>query len=206
MAFLIGAIVVVVIVVAVIWIDSRPAGPGGYVPGREEREETPEYLRAGILGEEEASDMIWSVLRPGEHLFTNVSIVYDDKPAELDNVVVNRYGVFIIEVKNYSGHLVGGENDFEWHKYKTTSTGNTYEKTVRNPIPQVRRQIWILARYLEYFGVRVWVRGYAILLRGNSPVQSEYILKDAAVDRAVHTAGRGTLDAETVEKIAELLA
>lgn len=56
-------------------------------------------------------------------------------------MVINRYGVFIIEVKNYKGELVGNGDDYEWKKYKTTGAGNTYEKTVKNPIRQVKRQI-----------------------------------------------------------------
>ncbi len=147
------------------------------------------------------------MLREGDRLFTNVSIGYDGKPAELDNVIANKYGVFIIEVKNYTGRIIGGEDDYEWQKYKTTDAGNTYEKTVKNPIKQVKRQIYILARYLEYYGSRVWVRGYAILLHGNSPVQSEYILTSVAdIDRAIHTSDRRMLDAKMLEKITELMS
>ena len=166
----------------------------------------PEYKRVGIRGEEAAVKAIQSVLRDGDRLFTNVSIEYDGKPAELDNVIVNKYGVFIIEVKNYSGQIVGGEDDYEWHKYKTTEAGNTYEKMVKNPIKQVKRQTYVLAKYLDYYGTRVWIRGYAILLQGNSPVKSSYILTSLSdVDRAIHTADRKMLDVKTVEKISELL-
>lgn len=43
---------------------------------------------------------------------------------------MNQYGIFIIEVKNYSGKLVGTEDDYEWQKYHTTPSGNTYFKMV----------------------------------------------------------------------------
>ena len=123
------------------------------------------------------------------------------------NVIVNKYGVFIIEVKNYTGYIVGNEDDFEWQKFKTTDAGNTYEKTVKNPIPQVKRQVDILARYLKYYGPRVWVKGYAILLQGNSPVDSKYLLKSVAdIDRAIHTPDRRMLDAKTLESITKLLS
>ena len=71
--------------------------------------ETPER-RAGRRGEMIATDIIKGVLRDGDYLLTNVSISYDGRPAELDNVVVNKYGVFIIEVKNYKGRLCGEED------------------------------------------------------------------------------------------------
>ena len=214
--FIIIGIIYVIIIIVVIATrskdkskdDNRPGNAsGGKKKGFWEWTFTPEYKRVGIRGEEAAVRVIQSVLRDGDRLFTNVSIEYDGKPAELDNVVVNKYGVFIIEVKNYSGFIVGGEDDFEWQKYKTTNAGNTFVKTVRNPIRQVKRQIYILARYLEYYGSRVWVHGYAILLHGNSPVRSEYVLTSKAdIDHAIHTVDRRMLDTKTVDRIAELLS
>ena len=122
---------------------------------------------AGKRGEAAAANIIRSVLRKGDLLLTNVEIDCDGKKTELDNVIVNKNGVFIIEVKNYSGSLVGCESDFEWYKYHTSRGGNVYVKTVKNPIRQVKRQIYILAHYLEYFGIDVYVCGYAIFLNDN---------------------------------------
>ena len=113
---------------------------------------TPEHERAGLRGEEIARRILKSVLRDDDRMFTNVRIKYEDKPAELDLVVVNRYGVFVFEVKNYRGRLVGGEDDFQWQKYKTTEAGNTYEKAVKNPIRQVRREVYVLHHYLDRCG------------------------------------------------------
>ena len=210
---IIGIIAVILLVVVLVKYSlsddgSKPYGPGGGTkPGFWEWVFTPEYKRVGIRGEEATARAIKSVLREGDRLFTNVKIEYDSKPAELDNVVVNKYGIFIIEVKNYTGRIVGDENDYEWQKFKTTVAGNTYEKSVKNPIKQVKRQIYILAHYLEYYGSRVWVKGYAILLHGNSPVVSSYLLNSIAdIDRAIHTRDRTILNDATIEKISELLS
>ena len=165
-----------------------------------------EQIRAGKRGEAAASAIIRQALREGDCYFTNVSIEYDGMPAELDNVIVNKYGVFIIEVKNYKGEIMGGEDDYEWRKYKMTDAGNVYEKNVKNPIKQVKRQVYVLARFLEKKGVRVWISGYCMLLKHNSPVFSEHILNDADdVDRIIHTKGRSLLSEETVSLISALL-
>ena len=133
-------------------------------------------------------------MRDDDRLFTNVSINYDGRPAELDNVIVNKYGVFVIEVKNYAGAIYGNEDDFEWQKYKTTDAGNTYVKNVKNPLKQVKRQCYLLARYLENYGTKVWVNGYAILIQGNSPVVSDHILNNIYdIERVIHTPGRKML-------------
>ena len=196
---LFAVIVLFVIVAVLVLTRNRPSGFHGWTI-------TPEQKLAGMHGEKIAARAIGSVLRDDDSLFTNVSIEYDGKPAELDNVIVNKYGVFIIEVKNYTGYIVGNEDDYEWQKYKTTDAGNIYEKTVKNPITQVKRQIYILAKFLNYYGISVWVRGYALLLHGNSPVDSKYILSDLAdIDRKIHTADRRMLDSKTVDSIKGLL-
>lgn len=68
--------------------------------------------------------------------FTNVLINCDGDMAEIDDVIINKYGVFIIEVKAYEGRLYDMENDYEWVKYKDDGYGNTFVKYDRNPIPQ----------------------------------------------------------------------
>ena len=165
--------------------------------------EAPEK-RAGRRGEHIATEIIKGVLREGDYLFTNISVSYDGKRTELDNVVVNKYGVFIFEVKNYKGQLYGNEDDYNWEKYKDDGYGNTFVKEVKNPVKQVKRQIYILAKYLE--GYNVWVEGYVILIRSNSPVQSTYILQSVEdIDRAIHTFKRNHLSRDTVESIKKML-
>ena len=190
------AVTAVIVIIAVLISNAKFSGV--IKPGER---------RAGERGEAIAADIIRRALHDGDLLFTNVRVEYDGRPAELDNVIVNRYGVFIIEVKNYKGRIVGFEDDYEWHKYKITGAGNIYEKSVKNPIKQVKRQTYILAHFLEENGARVWIRGYAMLLNGNSPVESEYMLNGTAdVERAIHTMDRRLLDEETVERVAALMS
>ncbi|MBO4791827.1 MAG: NERD domain-containing protein [Clostridia bacterium] len=206
-------VIAVVIIVAVLLKDDDKSGQGGGAgdSGFETNSGVwrlfePEYKRAGRMGEAVATKVISRVLRDGDRLFTNISIVADGRPAEFDSVVVNRFGVFIIEVKNYNGYIVGEEDDYEWRKYKTTSAGNTYESSVKNPIKQVKRQVYLLAKYLRYFGFDIWVEGYAFLLQDNSPVDSKYLLRTPDdIDRAVHTKRRRMLSDEEIEEIARLI-
>ena len=167
----------------------------------------PPHKAAGRRGEYAAARRIRSVLREGDTLFTNVTVSFDGKPAELDNVIVNTYGVFIIEVKNYSGRLSGREEDYEWTKVHISRGGNPYVKTVKNPIRQVKRQTYILAKYLDRNGVSVWVDGYATILGTSSPIQSKYILPGVAdIERAIHTPGKRRLNAATVDAVKKLLS
>ena len=163
-------------------------------------------VRAGKEGEKEATEIIKRVLRENDILLTNVRIQYKEKETELDNVIINNRGVFIIEVKNYSGVLIGGENDYEWTKYKVSRGGNTYEKQVRNPIKQVKRQVYILSRFLKYYGIKVCIDGYVLLLNRNGPVDSSLILESyEQINEAIHKRQQKEMNKKTVLAIKELL-
>ncbi|MBR5677111.1 MAG: NERD domain-containing protein [Paludibacteraceae bacterium] len=142
---------------------------------------------AGRRGEDYARSVIRSIMKEGDVLISNVSLAVEGKPTEFDNIVVNDSGVFIIEVKNYVGQLYGTEDDYEWIKYKTTGGGNTYEKQVKNPIKQVKRQIYILSRFFKNNNVNVWISGYVYFVHANSPIASSYVVASPAdIDKAIH--------------------
>ncbi len=144
--------------------------------------------QAGRYGEKVATALIKEVLRDGDILLNNIPVSVDGSRTELDNVIINSYGIFIIEVKNYSGKLHGEEDDKEWLKIKITPGGNTYSKIVKNPIGQVKRQEYILSKYLKQHGIREWVKGYVFFIEMNSPVRSDYVLDTRRdIDRAIHT-------------------
>ena len=191
------ALIIIAIIIAIVVAIRSGGGSVFEAPAR----------RAGRIGERQATNLIKEFLLQGDHIFTNVQIEYDGRPCELDNVVVNKYGVFIIEVKTYKGRLYGGEEDYEWEKYKDDGYGNTFEKNVKNPIKQVKRQIYILAKFLDYYGVKVWVNGYAFLLYGNSPIESEYMISELNdIGKKIHTPGRKYLTQNQIDAICKLLS
>ena len=185
--------IIVIILIIVIWLEGDFAQSG--------------QKRAGIRGEKFTSKLIRETLLNDDTLLCNVSISFEGKKAELDNVILNKRGIFIIEVKNYVGTITGGLNDYEWSKTKTTASGNEYTSVVKNPINQVRRQVYLLANYLKANGINIWVEGYAFLVEGNSPVQSAYILHDQKdIDAAIHLRTNNKLSSQTREKIIERLS
>ena len=186
-------VTIVIILLIVFWLEGDLAQSG--------------QKRAGIRGEKFTSKLIRETLLNDDTLLCNVSISFEGKKAELDNVILNKRGIFIIEVKNYIGTITGGLNDYEWSKTKTTASGNEYTSVVKNPINQVRRQVYLLANYLKANGINIWVEGYAFLVEGNSPVQSAYILHDQKdIDAAIHLRTNNKLSSQTREKIIELLS
>lgn len=195
MIYLVAAIFIVAIIIIAV------KGKHASLP----LEEPPEK-RAGTQGEKIATDIIRQYLDENDRLITNVVVTYKGRMTELDNVIINPRGVYIIEAKYLSGQLVGKESDKEWQKVKTTAAGNTYEKTVKNPIAQVKRQIYILANYLEACGVKVWIDGYIFFVRGESPVSSTYVLDDAdEIGEVIHPDKEPVLKKSAMHKIERLL-
>ena len=162
--------------------------------------------RAGRKAEIMAREWIGGQLDADDVLLNNVEILHEGMRTELDNVIINRYGVFIVEVKYYSGELEGSEDDYEWSKTHVSAGDNIYVKKVRNPIRQLKREIHILAGHLRDKGFNVWVKGYVLLTEKNSPVESEHILNSVDdIGRLVHTADRKMLSRAAVEEIKHAL-
>ncbi|MCR5793683.1 MAG: NERD domain-containing protein [Lachnospiraceae bacterium] len=167
--------------------------------------ESPEK-KAGRMGEQFANQVIREILRESDVSFANVKISAEGKQCEIDNLIINNRGVFIIEVKNYVGEVYGTEEDPEWIKNKISPGGYFSQVTVKNPIKQVKRQTFILSRYLKAYGIDVWIEGYVFFVNMNSPVESKYVLRTQKdIDNAIHYGYNNNLRSDVKEKIVELL-
>ncbi len=167
--------------------------------------ESPEK-RAGRMGERFATTIIREILRADDTLLTNIRISAEGKQTELDNVIINSNGVYIIEVKNWTGQLSGDEESYDWIQTKSTY-GNVYQKEVKNPIGQVKREIYILSKLLKENGLDVWIDGYVFFVEMNSPITSEYVLQTQGdINRAIHTPGRKKLNVSDQRLIIDILS
>ncbi|MCR5546291.1 MAG: NERD domain-containing protein [Lachnospiraceae bacterium] len=155
--------------------------------------ETPQK-KAGRYGEKIATSVISEVLRDEDVLLTNVPIRVEGKQTELDNVIINTNGIFIIEVKNLHGVLSGDEESYDWIQTKSSSGGEFYQKTVKNPMKQVKRQIYILSSYLKRKNLGTWIDGYVFFVERNCPIKSDLVLETRKdIDLAIHSNGKQTL-------------
>ena len=154
-------------------------------PSYDERE----IYRAGEEGEYLAASAIKSILFKDDWHTCNFEFSVDGREAECDILVVNSNGIFIFEVKNFSGSLFGYETDDIWEKVKESDSGNLYSKEIKNPIKQVRRQRWLLKELLGSYGIYDFrIDGYVLLVNANPHDESEYILTDLSeVERIIHT-------------------
>ncbi|WP_246938522.1 nuclease-related domain-containing protein [Bacillus pinisoli] len=115
-------------------------------------------INSGIEGEKTAINSV-SELPSGYTGISSVRVSYDGKDAELDLVVVGPNGVFIVETKNHNGEIAGNVDSSTWTQHKVGRKGGEYTNTMKNPLKQVKRQVWILSNYLKDNGTRAWVEG-----------------------------------------------
>jgi len=48
------------------------------------------------------------------HLIPDVMLPTSDGTTQIDHIIVSRYGIIVVETKNYKGWIFGGEHDAQW--------------------------------------------------------------------------------------------
>ena len=88
----------------------------------------------GARGEAELSKLLKNGLHYSDyHILHDIMLPTDeDETTQVDHIVVSRFGVFVIEAKNYSGWIFGDERSRTW--IKTFPGGRRYR--FQNPLHQ----------------------------------------------------------------------
>lgn len=78
------------------------------------------------------------------HDFQNVTLPTDDGTTQIDHIYVSKFGVFVVETKNYKGWIYGKVKDAKW-------TQNIYGKKhfFQNPLRQNYKHIKTLESLLN---------------------------------------------------------
>ena len=196
-------IIIGIIILFVVLIICLSQGDSGDRYDREQRE----IKNAGNFGETICKSEIEQILRSDDVLINNVCLSVNGKEAEIDNLITNKNGIFIIEVKNYNGTLHGDIDDFEWTKIKISPGGNTFSKKVKNPIRQMKRQTYLLSQYLKDNGIWIWITPFAYFINNNSPVNDECIISNIQeLDKRIHKSHEKIYNDEVISKAEKLLS
>lgn len=129
--------------------------------------------RAGAQGEDSTLKILSSL--PDSYTVLNQVNVPNKESrtgnTELDFIVVGPNGIFVIEVKNNNSKIMGTENDREWLVHKVGRKGTAYTTSMRNPIKQLKRQIWALGNFTKERGHKAWIEGIVFLSNPNSSLE-----------------------------------
>ena len=130
-----GIIVLVIIVLAIASLSG----------GKQSDEEQIE--KAGLEGEQIANKYFRELIKEDEFMFSNLLVpTQRGNKTEIDSVIISRKGIFCIEVKRWSGTIVGTDDSDEWIQiYDCTNE----RKSHYNPVKQNNAHCEILQKYLK---------------------------------------------------------
>lgn len=105
---------------------------------------------------------LWAkfLLDPKEYrAIHNVTLQTPDGTTQIDHVFVSRFGVFVVETKNYSGWIFGNENQAMWTQ-KLFKTNNKFQNPLRQNFKHIKALESLTCLPLEKFhSVIVFVGG-----------------------------------------------
>ena len=115
----------------------------------------------GWLGELKVKLVIGKTKPEIKYVINNLTLkIGDNKTSQIDHVVINKCGIFVIETKNYSGRIYGNEAQLEWTQ--VLSYGKVKNK-LYNPIKQNKTHMYYISNLLNgkfpVFSAVVFVQG-----------------------------------------------
>lgn len=176
-------------------------------------EKTPETKRYGNIGERKAYEILERSLPEGYIILQNVFVTYGDRTSEIDFVVVGKTGVFVIEVKNMKGKVIGDYSDKNWLHKKIDQYDIEHQDTFYSPVKQIGTHIFRLKNYLRDNKVFTHISGAVYFVNPKSKVSVSgepndipiYTYKSTHAMLNYITSGTANLSDSTIQKIIQLL-
>jgi hypothetical protein len=125
-----------------------------------------EEYRRGQEGEEKVAYLIGQVLDGNWFLFRNIRLPGRNK-GDLDLVLVGPSGIWVFEVKNFSGKYRNIGDTWEYTKARK------WKPLSRNPSRQVKNEAGRLAYFLKADNIKVFVNGVVVWANPESPLTVE---------------------------------
>lgn len=99
----------------------------------------------GWLGEKATQFGMWLKLdRETYKRFHNLIVSTRNGTTQIDHVLLSRFGIFVIETKNYNGWIFGGKDQRSW-----TQVLYGKKQSFQNPLHQNYRHVKALSEYLD---------------------------------------------------------
>lgn len=165
------------------------------------------YLyKQGEQGENRINYLIDKYCLEHHHLISN-GLFYDWKhnSHQIDQLLINKYGIFVIETKNWNGLLIGTDYDDEW----TYITNNLQEKR-RSPVKQNKIHVEVIEEIIHetILFEDIPIKNIVVFINTDiSQVNSNYIYnEDSFIEAINHPIKRNYfLSNEEIDEIYESL-
>lgn len=155
----------------------------------------------GKIGEARVSRKLKKLAKKnGGQIFDNVIIPGEnDKTSQIDHIYVCKYGVFVVETKNYAGRIYGTDGQLEWTQ--VLAYGHSKNK-LYNPVKQNGTHIMRLSDILNldvtFYSVVVFVKANI------DNVDSDYVYRISDLKYLLHEMEE-ELNENQVEEICNII-
>lgn len=139
---------------------------------------------------------------PGErYLINNITISTEDgKSSQIDHVLINKNGIFVIETKNYSGRIYGSERGQEWTQ--VLNYGRRKYKHY-NPLRQNATHIY---RLKQLTGTTLPINSAVVLVNNTTKyIEAEHVYTLSTLKKAISSTGSVKLTVAEMEEFYQKL-
>ena len=163
----------------------------------DERKENPAANLAGKEGEQAVQWCIGKTVVGKQYVFNNYTFFAGVYSNEIDHIVVNKHGVFVLETKTLGGTVTGTEEDEFWQHDKT----NGQTEMLTNPIKQNATHAEIVGKLLDGAPIIPLV----VFVKNNCPqINSDKIVPLSDLSRKLNY-GNDLLDSAQMAQFAKIL-
>lgn len=148
----------------------------------------------GKIGEYNVELIIGETIENEQYVINDLILTNEGMTSQIDHIVINSRGVFVIETKNYSGRIYGSESQREWTQ--VLSYGKVKNKFY-NPLKQNATHIYNVKRIigtLPIYSLVVFVQNNTEFIDAKNVIplsELRYVLqngKDVLSDQQMKTA------------------
>lgn len=98
----------------------------------------------GLVGEFKVKQKLKQLSKKEYIVLNDIMLEYADRTHQIDHIVISKYGIFVIEMKNYYGLIAGDEYKSSWVQYLGKKKSN-----FNNPIHQNYGHVKVLEKILN---------------------------------------------------------
>ena len=125
------------------------------------QKEQKDTVSIGSRGETEVIRMLSQTRSAHKKIVNDIVIkTADGKMSQIDHILINEAGIFVIETKNYKGAIYGTMNSFHWCQYLSGKKFMFYNPVMQNT-SHIKRLKMILGTDFPYHSIVVFAQNNA---------------------------------------------
>lgn len=152
----------------------------------------------GKRGENKVGRVIGETVENEQYVINDLILEDDGKSSQIDHIVINPRGIFVIETKNYSGEIYGSESQREWTQ--VLQYGKVKNKFY-NPVKQNATHVYHVKKIVG----KLPIHSLVVFVQNNTyHIEADNVIPLSAL-RAALQSGERVLTAEQMRTAYHLL-